>query len=864
MSAYQLASRNMSQQAAAELAIDEGDAPFHKSRPIPRMTLGEDEEAVLAAAGPVRPRELSTSLYAQTPLSATAIAPISAPVSATEKEASWHEVRRSNSPTSHSNLSYHSPLHSPHSGSGKGLQARSSHSHAVGGSFSSSQRHLERMAQPRNPKGAPIVPSQPNYGQVLSFTEEEEQDRLRAAQRLQRAKSPRTPRTSFTSCLADKPQSIPTTTILHTSPMEKTPSAAAVIAPPKPRPLSAAQQARLEKLAVPKKHPSPLEAEPERVPRPRSTTTNGDSTGSSSDVFDRLSISKKQTSSPLSEGRQSHASLTPASQPGTNYSATHTPVSTQSTQSQGAVFQRLAQPKSKPQTHKDVNGMVEYNPYSPVKRYYGGTTTISVPPASSSAAGDDRSPTSHAAGWGKPRTPKVSWDMVDRSALIRSQPTLHVPEEHVCAECGHTLQQQTADVVAQPTSGPSNKGSAAQPLPPRPVVAARPVAVTTAANSSTIQIGTSTVVQSAPAKPSGTKPPIVIRTRRYVPTTEEEAAVVTEDAGKAVEETPQKAAEPAVAAPQPVQATRRRTAPVSLLPANPPPVIAAAPAVASVKPPSTAHPAPALAASVEVSLKCLTPAAAPPPSHPPVAASVRAVKPVPVVAEEPTTRASVQASRRRSSSSTTGALDDTSHNSAAPAPTQAAIATRCAASNVAEAPTPTPTPTHGVVQAVERNPRRPLSSPVLAAAPEATTETLKPVLPAALVSPPLPPSSPYTAQSPPEAEAGDGHKEEGGLGEAELPGPVASKVPKPTTSPKPRAGESVYDRLAPPPIPLNRLKTHSHLHKKRCIRIPKPEILTDEDFACQLEEFSPELRQPVVIRQKPKAEQKKEASEKRR
>lgn len=911
MLAHQSASQRASLQAAAELAIDEGDVPYHNSRPIPHLPLGADDEAVLAAAGPLRPRERIVPLQGPTPaLSTSALASTNDPACVTEKETSWQEVPQSSSPVS----SHHNGL------SNADNTRNNSVSGVQDGTLSSSQRHLARMAQPRDSRGVPLKPAQPNYGQVLNFAEEEERDRRLAEQRVQRAKSPRTPRASLTPRLRDRPQS-PSS---PTNPINGAAATTTATTPPKPRPLSAALQARLEKLATPKQYPSPTEHEPERPSRPRSITTPANHNGSvdgavSSSIFDRLYASRKQTS-PLSEEAESHAS---PSHTRPRYGPAHTPVTTPSSQQQEAVFQRLSQPKNKSPAHKDANGMVEYNPYSPMKKYYGGTTVITSPPTS--AVGGPSPISSPASGQGNARIPKATWDMVDRYALSRSpQLAMNASASCVCAECRHALPKQTVAVVGQPTVSISSGAavaattSTAQPLPLRPAAPVRPVAATTA--------DASTVVPSAPAKPSGTNPPIVVRTRRYVPPAEEE------EGEAAKKEQPPATMVAAVAtAPQPVKATRRRSVPVSMqqdspLPEKTPAAVVASPAplppqtVAAAGPvqPAIAAPRRSGGAPVTATVKEAAPIPAPTPApaspHASAAATAPTFKPAPTTVAESTTRAAVQATRRRSSSSAVPRATTEPANDAAaaggttaspppPSPSAAAGGTtalppppfpREAAPVVAtmkEASAPVaaasrctpaataamiPSPTRGVVQAV----RRAASPPAPAAAPTVSTATLTAVMPVTAAA--SPPSS-SVSRSPSEAEAKEGaeaNPQEGsaaeekevnavvevevvahvgndegddgqqGHAEEESLWRVAPPRAKPTSSAKARAGKSVYERLAPPPIPEDKLKLHRHTYKKRCVRPPKPEILKDEDFACQLEDFSPEPRRPVMIKKK--------------
>jgi hypothetical protein len=911
MPVYQSASQRAALQAAAELSIDEGDTPFYDSKPIPRLALGEDEEAILAAAGPVRPRELSiSSLHAPPALSANVVKATGEAVgSATEQEALRHDrPPSSSSPLSNNggNPSYHTP--SPLTNNSCAYYA------SAGGNLSSSQRHLEKMAQPRDPHGVPLQPAQPNYGQVLSFADEEERDRRRAEQRLLRAKSPRTPRSSLTPRVTDRHHSFSSSTHASpASPAERSGTAATTSTTPRPRPLSAAQQARLEKLAAPKKYTSPTEeaAEAERLSRPRAAAAAGDRAGSSG-VFDRLYASRKHTSSVSEEAAEEAAEEVsspfslPPPPPRPRYGATHTPVTAQSTQPQDAVFNRLAQPKNRPQKHRDANGVVEYNPYSPVKRYYGGTTVISAPPTSSAAHGGP-SPTiqqTAAAGRGNSRIPKATWDMVDRSALPKSQPSppAAAATTCACAECRHALPSQTIEVVAQPVSGGSaspaaaaatiTTSSTAQPHASHPPASTRPITATTV-TTAVAEISAPTVVQSALVKPGGTKPPIVIRTRRYVPPTAEEQAVE----------------ESAVPAPQPVEATRRRSAPVSVQRESPSPEsrapVVAAP-VAAAAPPPVEVPAKSLAAvvrqcaPVKASVKENTSASASA-----AVSMVHSVKPLPdTAAAEPVKRAAVQTTRRQSSTSAPRSATEPSNDTpleatrtSPPRPAPVPAAAPVAAAKVTPTPTvtvaaaatpvvgPVQAPTHTAVQAVKRTPRAP--SPVApAAAPVVSTATLKCAVPTV---PSSSSSSCAAVRSPVEvavvsgaevghasdhaaarAEAGDKSLEPGdkkqsdGKAEEEPLWRVAPPTPKSTASPKARPGDSVYDRLAPPPIPEDKLMKHHHMHKKRCVRPPKPEILTDADFACQLEDFSPEPQRPIVVKKKPKTTRKKTAATKKR
>lgn len=861
MSSYQSASQRASRQAAAELEIDEGDAPFHQSRQVTRLALGDDDAAILAAAGPVRPRDRAASLHVLPP--SPTVNAAAAPPSATEREGegSWQAVQPSGSPLVRDGASGYTSHGATRNGSVTEL------ANGSGNASLSNHRHLERMALPRDARGVPFEPSQPNYGQVLSFAEEEARDRRRAEQRQQAARSPRTPRASVsTPRTTEKPQSLSSTTASRTAPAAAAVAATSSATPTKPRPLSAAQLARLEKLAAPKRQAEPA-VEPEHTPYINPTSSLGGS--SSGVIFDRLYASQKQQqqqpSSPM-EATTPRSSPTPRSR----YASRHTPVSVASTQSQEMLLQRLSQPKRQTEAHRDASGVVTYNPYGSVKRYYGGTTPITGATAPAPAPVVVRG--------GNPRIPNVTWDAVDRRALPRATPAASsaVGNGTACVECGHALPQQTVEVVTQPSYGPP--ASAVEVLPPRSGAPGRPVAATTA--TSAVQVSAPTVVASAPAKTTGSRPPIVVRTRRFVPQSEEE-----EGDRETTEETVVVAA-----APQPVEATRRRTVSASASRASPAPEAPPAPPAAVVVA-ATSAPAPA---TREAASAPTPPPAAPLPA---VAHSVKAAPPTSSSAAEPTTRPVVQATRRRSSSNSLPA--PAVEPSAEAAPTQeeapppppapvesarpaAVQATRRAPRSSPPPPPPppaaeaAPAPVHGVVQAVRREPRAP-SPPAPAAAPVATTTTLTPALP-----PPAPAEKTETVTlendveeavsktSDEDAAAESSTKDSYGVkdahesdGEGEQLWRVAPPMAKSSAAPKTQPMTSVYDRLAPPPLPVDKLKTPRHTYKKKCVRPPKPEVLKEEEFACRLDDSSPEPLQPVVIHKKPKTVHKKAAKSKK-
>ncbi|CAG9577984.1 hypothetical protein LMJF_29_2430 [Leishmania major strain Friedlin] len=547
MSTHFSSSKLASQKAAASLLVDD-DAPYHDSRPIARLPLDDDGMAVLPLPQAV---QYATDSGSVSPLLSSDAD--EEPSNEIGKNATWMELRKcsySTQPANHSGT--HTSQHDSHHGT-----RRSSASWTDGGSpqdrrtplthctTSVDKRHIERLAQPRGAQGSLVRPAEPNYGRLLNFTEEEEQARGRAQQHCRKSlrapSSPITPSLEQTQSMGSQPP--------PSRPESKHHAAVANAA------LLASQRAYYEKLAAPKKCPAAFAVGGAPPPSQTSSTTDAGTPTSltsstaaaprrgSSSIFDRLAVPKKPVAAcseeamPLPERRPRSHSF---------YARVLTPPQ------HDLYLQCLSRPKNRSaSSHRDPRAPVESNLHIPQKRYYGGTTAISVSPGTPASTGLPP-PSSHAGGRRNGRVPSASWEAVASYAERRPLSTAAscFPPSGLCAECGTALQQQTCTVSSQPTLS----GAAAlhgvmvkqvavlphQPLPTAP-----------ATNGDGL-----VQVQSAPAKSTGSKPPIVVRTRRYVPPSEEQGA---EAAGQLASRAA-KQESPAAPAPEPVEAVRRRTA----------------------------------------------------------------------------------------------------------------------------------------------------------------------------------------------------------------------------------------------------------------------------------------------------------------
>ncbi|CAJ1990736.1 hypothetical protein conserved [Leishmania donovani] len=539
-------SKLASQAAAASLLVDD-DAPYHDSRPIARLPLDDDGTAVLPLPQAVQYATESDSVSLL--LSSDAE---EKPSNETGKEATWMELRKSSHSTQPANHSgTHTSYHDSHHGT-----RRSSASRADGGSphdprtplthctSSVDKRHIERLARPRGAQGSVIRPAEPNYGRLLNFTEEEEQEKGRAQQHCR--KSPRTRPSPITPSLE---QTQPTGSRPPPSrPESNHHTAVANVA------LPASQKACYEKLAAPKKCPAASAVDGGAPPSRTSSTADGGTPASltsstaaaprrdSSKTFDRLAVPKKPVAArceeavPLLERRLRSHSL---------YARVLTPPQ------HDLYLQCLSRPKNRSaSSHRDPCAPVEPNLHIPQKRYYGGTTVISVSPGTPTSTGLPL-PSPHAGGRRNSRVPSASWEAVASYAERRpsSKASCFLPPSS-CAECGTALPQQTYTVPSQPTL--SSAAALHEVMVEQVgVIPHQPLPAAPAANGDGLM-----QVQSAPAKITGSKPPIVVRTRRYVPPSEEQDA---EAAGQSASRAA-KQESPAAPAPEPVEAVRRRTA----------------------------------------------------------------------------------------------------------------------------------------------------------------------------------------------------------------------------------------------------------------------------------------------------------------
>ncbi|KAK7200247.1 hypothetical protein NESM_000076500 [Novymonas esmeraldas] len=665
MPAYLSPSQLASQKAAASLAVDDGEdgTPYHDARPIARLPI-DDEDAVTFA--PVQPR-------AQQPAKPRAVCP---PLSSTAAEAAnrsynadsgaaWAEVRRS------------SP--SPGPATPSGVAGSSTHNSrrgtrvdSIGGTHGGSPQHprsprtprssiadrrqIERLALPRDEQGSVVKPAEPNYGRVLNFTEEEERQRQQQREQLQEGRrSPRTPRGP-------------------TTPRAERARAASALAPPPrhearprqapaPAPMTAAQVAYLEKLAAPKKPPpTPTEvgngAPPRRTPStaaPAGVGAAGPQRGGSS-AFDRLAAPKRVAAAPLDE------STPPPSHRPRSHSS-NAPASVQQ-QRQDHHLSRLSQPKQRATSaHRDPGTPAECVSGGPRKRYYGGTTMIAVP-TSTAGPGGLPPPQPHVGGGHSGRVPDATWEAVARHTERRASSTAasaSLPSDpHT--EGAAVPPQQVQRIASVAPAGSAAAPAASTVTLAEPVTVLRQLPLRPPTPTPAPSGDGSTQVPSAPAKRTGSKPPIVVRTRRYVPPEEEQStdAAKTSAADSAQQE------RSTTPVPQPVEATRRRagTPPVSSAsptppasemppsvatatttsaettphpsPAPAPPAHAAPPASSSSKTGTASPPQPAVAAVQATKRRSPLPAAAPATAPVPATAPAAAPAPPPEVEAAPT------------------------------------------------------------------------------------------------------------------------------------------------------------------------------------------------------------------------------------
>ncbi|GET90535.1 hypothetical protein, unknown function [Leishmania tarentolae] len=538
MSAHFSASKLAAQKAAASFLVNDDDTPYHDSRPVARLPLDDDCSVVvpLAQAVPhVTEPDSVSHLFSSTAEEG--------PSYETGKDAAWMERRKSGHSTQLTNHSgTHTSYYDSHHGTGLNSASwtddgsmknpRTPPTHCIS---TTDKRHIERLALPRGAQGSGSRPAEPNYGHLLNFTDEEERERHRVRQHS--SKSPRTrpspimPRLEETQATRIQPPLSRPESKHHTAVSNGA--------------LSPAQKAYYEKLAAPKKCP-PASAADGSTPGPVSSTAAARRRSNSSS-FDRLAMPKKPFATCSEEsmpptGRQSHS----------HSSCAHvlTP------QQQDRQLQRLSKPKhGSASSHRDVCAPVEPKLPTSKKCYYGGTTAISVSPGTPISSGLALT-SPHPNGRHNGRVPNASWEAAP--SYLERRPLSTVTSCSVlsgsCTQCGSALPQQVLTVSSQRTV--SNTVAPQEATVEQRVVSSHKPHPTAAANGDGVR-----PVQSAPAKSTGTKPPIVVRTRRYVPPSEEQD---TEAAGQSVSRTAMQES-PAAPGPKPVEAVRRRPATPTVL-----------------------------------------------------------------------------------------------------------------------------------------------------------------------------------------------------------------------------------------------------------------------------------------------------------
>lgn len=342
--------------------------------------------------------------------------------------------------------------------------------------------------------GVPPQSSQPNYGRLLNFTEEEEEDQQRRAG--QRGRSPRTPRTPRRELCAVTPS---------------------------------VQNKRLERLAAPRNRASPAaDLERERKgSRPAGEKANQVMSAKQTDNFyNRLSAPKKHHTATDSFGDSRGGTELPQralsphyaahidrlAQPKYSLSSNNSSSNGQlGSQNQGNPSRpptakcstrllQLSQPRPQTQAHEDPQALIP-------KRYYGGTTIVSKPTP-------EQPLKSRARSVSKPiskRVPPPTWDTLPRRSFSQSISAKRnsVATSEQCVSCKAPVPQQAQRVTCASTDDATTSAVA---LPHSPVVA------------ESLHV---TVVHSTPVKTTNSKPPLVIRARRYVPPDETEAEVTT-------------------------------------------------------------------------------------------------------------------------------------------------------------------------------------------------------------------------------------------------------------------------------------------------------------------------------------------------
>ncbi|KAG5474188.1 hypothetical protein CUR178_04301 [Leishmania enriettii] len=525
-------SKLAAQEVASSLMVDDDGTPYHDSRPIPRLPIDGD------VAVPFAPRKViegATDPHGIcSPLSAAAEEGL---FRGTGKNTTWMEVQqRTRPPQSASQSGRHACNHDSHlssvsrTGSGSPQRAR------VHRDRTADPRHLERLAQPRGNQGSSKRHLKPNYGRLLNFEEEEERYRHLEQQRRYQALSPS--RDSNPSCAETarsagaRSRSCLTDSEYHASPATTA--------------IPATQVACKEKLATPKKDSSVRMVDSDSPPRRTSLTETAPHRGDGN-TFDRPAAPKKPIAPSFDKSIPS-----PLRQ--TRFSSCVSRASTrlQRPEKQVLYQQRLAMLKQGTAlSHSFPHAPAGHDLDTTKKRYYGGTTVISASPSKTCPA-TQSPPPPLASGRRSSGVPRASWvDLADYSERRASAPAASsLLSPGLCTACSTALPQQAFTVSSQsvPIGTASGCKSTVEEVPAVQLKRSYPAPAASSDGP--------TLVQSSPAKATGSKPPMVVRTRRYVPPSDEQD---TEAAGQSASALA-KEENSAALAPEPVEAVRRRFA----------------------------------------------------------------------------------------------------------------------------------------------------------------------------------------------------------------------------------------------------------------------------------------------------------------
>ncbi|KAG5473617.1 hypothetical protein LSCM4_03687 [Leishmania orientalis] len=752
------------QEAASSLMVDDDGTPYHDSRPIPRLPIDGDVAVSFAPIkvikGATDPRGVCS------PLSAAAEEGL---FHGTGKNTTWMEVQQSTRPPPSASYSgRHACNHDSHLSTVSRTDSGSPQRARVHRDRTADPRHLERLAQPRGNQGSSNRRLKPNYGRLLNFEEEEERYRQLEQQRRDQPLSPSrgsNPCAETARSARTQSQSSLTESEYHASP--------ATTAMP------ATQMAYKEKLATPKKaYPVRMvgsDSPPRRTSLAETAPHRGDG-----NTFDRLAAPTKPTAPSFDESIPSPLRQTRFS---SCISRASTPL--QRPEQQVLYQQRLAMLKQGTAlSQRFPHAPAGHDLHTTKKRYYGGTTVISASPSKTCPATLPLPPPPLAGGRRSGGVPRASWeDLANYSERRASAPAASSSlSPGLCTACRTALPQQAYTVSSQsvPIGIASGCKGTVEEVPAVQLKLSYPAPAASSDGP--------TLVQSTPAKATGSKPPMVVRTRRYVPPSDEQD---TEAVGQSASDLAKEEG-PAALAPEPVEAVRRRFATPTV-----PTETASLPAssmqetadIRSMEPPARATLTPA-------AVQAVRPASPPPPRPAEVAARPAAVQATKRVYSAPAITASAPAPRKPV------ALED---SRLIPAPCSVPVAPESSG----------------------------LESPLLPlqAAPS-HTQAFSP----SWISSSAPASDQLVAGALPKVAT------------AEENDAVA------VTSDS--ASEDVY---VIPPSPVSGKKGSRKSMRKQSHKAEQ-EVLKNEDFACQLEVFSPESYIPFITKKQPKAAAKAKVS----